>query len=86
MSETEDFKSDFNPKSVPPSSRATSPVPSSIVLGNSENPIFVSDSDGDEDFNPISAKQLAERRRFNHAIKEEPKETVIKSVPFKSEY
>ena len=86
MSQTEDFKSDFNHKSVPPSSHATSPVPSSITLGNSENPIFVSDLDGDEDFIPLSAKQLAERRQFNCAIKEEPKETVIKSVLHKCEY
>jgi hypothetical protein len=85
MSETEDFKSDINHKSVPPSSRATSPVPS-IILGNSENPIIISDSDGDEDFVPPSAKDLAERRRLNCAVKEEPKETVLKSVPVKCEY
>ena len=85
MSETEDFKSDINYKSVPPSSRATSPV-SSIILGNSKNPIFISDSDGDEDFVPPSAKVLAERRQLNYAVKEEPKETVLKSVPVKCEY
>jgi hypothetical protein len=85
MSETEDFGSDINHKSVPPSSRATSPVPS-IILGNSENPISISDSDGDEDFVPPSAKELAERRRLNRAVKEEPKETVLKSVPVKCEY
>ena len=85
MSETKDFKSDINHKSVPPSSRATSPV-SSIILGNSENPIFISDSDGDEDFVPTSAKVVAKRRQLNCAVKEEPKETVIKSVPVKCEY
>lgn len=84
MSETEDFKSDTYHKSIPPSSRATSPVPS-IILGNSDNPIFISDSDGDEDFVPPSAKQLAERRRLNH-VKEEPKDTVLKSGPVKCEY
>ena len=85
MSETEDFKSDINHKSVPPTSRATSPVPS-IILGNSENPIFISDSDGDEDFVFPSAKVLAEKRQLNRAVKEEPKETVLKSVPVKCEY
>ena len=85
MSETEDFKSDINYKSVPPSSRATSPV-SSIILGNSENPILISDSDGDEDWVPPSARELAERRRINRAVKEEPKETVLKSVPVKCEF
>ena len=93
MSETEDFKSDINFKTlsesngVPPSSRATSSAPS-IITGNSDNPISISDSDGDEDFVPPSAKQLAERRRLNHAVKEEPKDSdnVLKSVPVKREY
>ena len=85
MSETEDFKSDINHKSVPPTSRATSPVPS-IILGNSENPIFISDLDGDEDFVFPSTKVLAEKRQLNRAVKEEPKETVLKSVPVKCEY
>ena len=52
------------------------------------NPISISDSDGDEDFVPPSTKQLAERRRLNHAVKEEPKDSdnVLKSVPVKGEY
>jgi hypothetical protein len=79
MSETEDFIS------VPPSSRATSSAPS-IIPGNSENPISISDSDGDEDFIFPSAKELAERRRLNRAVKEEPKDNVLKSVPVKCEY
>jgi hypothetical protein len=81
MSETEDFKSDINPLS----SRATSSVPS-IIPGTSEHPISISDSDGDDDFIPPSAKELAERRRLNRAIKEEPTDNVLKSVPVKCEY
>ena len=93
MSETEDFKSNFNCKtesftsSVPPSSRATSSAPSSrIIPGNSENPIVISDSDGDGDFIVPSAKELAERRRLNRAIKEEPKDNVLNSLTIKREY
>ena len=87
MSETEDFKSDINHKSIPPSSRATSSAPF-IILGNAENPINISDSDSDgEDFVPPSAKEVAERRRLrlNHTVKEEPKDNAIKSVPVKCE-
>ena len=95
MSETENFKSDINRHGVPPSSRATSSVPSNIS-GNAENPISISDSDSEEDFIPPSAKELAERRRlrfkFNQTtntrddlnwrtVKEEPKGNVL---PFKS--
>lgn len=85
MSETEDFKSDINLKSVPPSSRATSSAPS-IILGNSDNPITISDSDGDEDWVPPSSKELVERRRLKRAIKEEPNDNVLKLAPVKSEY
>jgi hypothetical protein len=90
MSETEDFKPDISRKttsttSFPPSSRATSSAPS-IIPGDSENPINISDSDEEEDFIPPSAKELAERRRLNHAVKEEPKDNVLKSVPVKGEY
>ena len=59
MSVTEDFHSDINHKSVPLSSHATSSAPS--ILGNSENPITISDSD-EEDWVFPSAKELAERR------------------------
>jgi hypothetical protein len=85
MSETEDYQSDINHKSVPPSSRATSPV-SSIILGNLGNPIFISDSDEEEDFVPPRSKELAERTQLNRSVKEEPKDTVLKSVPVKREY
>ena len=90
MSETEDFVSHKTKSiSVPPSSRAASSAPS-IIPGNSKNPICISDSDGDEDFIPPSAKELAERRRLrlgvNCAVKEEPKVNVLKSVPVKHEY
>ena len=83
MSETGDF-------SVPPSSRhATLSVPS-IIPGNSKNPISISDSDGEEDFIPPSAKELAKRRQLqlgvNCTVKEEPKDNVLKSVPVKHEY
>lgn len=91
MCETEDFNSVFNCKTesfnVPPSSRATSSSPSTkIIPGNSENPIIISDSDGDEDFNPPSGKELAERRRLNRAIKEEPKDNVLNPLAVKREY
>lgn len=93
MSETEDFRPDISRKaassiSFPPSSRATSSAPS-IIPGNSEeNPITLSDSDEEEDFIPPSAKELAERRRLNRAlaVKEEPMDNVLKSVPVKREY
>ena len=88
MSETDDFKTDVSRKTksitIPPSSRATSSVPS-IIPGNSENPISIYDSDDDEDFIPTSAKELAEIW-LNHAVKEEPKGDVLKSVPVKCEY
>jgi hypothetical protein len=84
MSETEDFKTEVSCKTFPPSSRATSSVPS-IIQGDAENPISISDSDGDEDFIFPSAKELAERR-LNRAVKEEPKDNVLKSVPVKREY
>lgn len=88
MSETEDFKSDINRigHGVPPSSRATSSVPSSIS-GNAENPICISDSDGDEDFIPPSAKELAERRLLNRApaVKAEPKDNTILNRAVKEE-
>jgi hypothetical protein len=59
----------------------------SIIPGDAENPISISDSssDGDEDFIFPSAKELAERR-LNRAVKEEPKDNVLKSVPVKREY
>ena len=57
-----------------------------IILENLENPIVISDSDGDEDWVPPSARELAERRRINRAVKEEPKETILKSVPVKHEF
>ena len=88
MSETEDFKSDINHKTlsesigVPPSSRVTSSAPS-IISGNLDNPIIISDSDGDEDFILPTAKELAERRQLNCAVKEEPKDNVLKLVPVK---
>jgi hypothetical protein len=93
MSETEDFKPDISRKaastfSFPPSSRATSSAPS-IIPGNSENPITISDSDEEEDFIPPSAKELAERRRHRAlAVKEEPTDNlnVLKSLPVKREY
>ena len=91
MSETEDFRTDVTRKttSFPPSSRATSSA-TSIIPGNSENPICISDSDEDEDFILPSVKELAERRQLNHAVKEEPKDNlnVLKneSVPVKREY
>jgi hypothetical protein len=92
MSETEDFKSDIYHKAlsesigVPPSSHATSSVPSSIS-GNVENPICISDSDGDEDFIPPTAKELAERRRLNGAlaVKEEPKDNRVLNRAVKEE-
>ena len=82
MSETEDFMSDINHKTlsesigIPPSSRAASSVPS-IIFGNFENPIIISDSDVDEDLSFPSAQDLAERRRLNHSVKEEPKDNVL---------
>jgi hypothetical protein len=90
MSETEDFKPEISHKtaSFPPSSRATSSVPS-IIPGSSENPISISDSDSDgEDFIPLSRKELAERRslKLNFLVKKEPKGDVLKSVPVKREY
>jgi hypothetical protein len=90
MSETEDYKPDISRKAAstiifPPSSRATSSAPS-IIPGNSENPITISDSDEEEDFIPPSAKELAERRRRALAVKEEPMENDLKSVPVKREY
>ena len=87
MSETEDFKPDISRKaastiSFPPSSHATLSAPS-IIPGNSENLITISDSDEEEDFIPPSAKELAKRRRRALAVKEEPMD---KSVPVKCEY
>ena len=85
MSETEDFKSDINHKKFsesigfPPSSHVTS---SSIISGNLDNPIIISDSDGDEDFILPTAKET-ERRQLNRAVKEEPKDNVLKLVPVK---
>ena len=84
MSETEDYNSNINHKSVAPSSRATSPV-SSITLGNLDNPIFNSDSEDEEEFVPRS-KELSERMRLNRRVKEEPKDSDLKLVPVKREY
>jgi hypothetical protein len=92
MSETEDFKPNIDCKtasfSLPSSSRATSAAPSIIppIPGNSENPIIISDSDGDDDWFPPSAKELDEKKGLNH-VKEEPKDSVlVKSLPVKREY